>query len=146
MLVAVILGNRLNDDGSATDVLIERLNLALEIENKLHPNVFIVSGGVANPVAEKSEAQVMKTYLASHGVDAAKIFREDKSLTTKQNAKFSVPLAAKLGATHLLLCTSPEHMHRSFLNPQKLFAKQLKKYPNIVLKTCCTREEILPVC
>lgn len=142
MLVAVILGNKLNNDGSISETMRERLELALQIENALHPEKFILSGGLANVAAGTTEAVAMYEWLSKHGVPSEKLVLEDKSLSTKQNAKYSVPIAVKLSATQLLLCTTPEHMNRKFLNPIKLFFKQLRKYPNIVLKTCCRQAEI----
>ena len=60
--------------------------------------------------------------------NAAVIIKEDKSLTTKQNAEFSCPKAKELGADVMVLCTSKEHMERWYLNPVKLFKRYLKKY------------------
>ena len=142
MLVAVILGNRLNDDGSISETMEKRLELALSIENTLRPDKFILSGGLANVAAGMTEAVAMQEWLVKQGIGAEKLVLEDKSLSTKQNAKYSVPIAVELGAKKLLLCTTPEHMNRKFLNPIKLFSKQLRKYPSIVLKTCCRQEEI----
>lgn len=133
MLVAIILGNRLNDDGSMTQMLRSRLETALTIERLFSPDKIIVSGGVANPVAGTSEAHVMCEYLVANGVAREKIVKEDKSLTTKQNAEFSVPMAVCLGATEILLSTSTEHMSRRYLNPMRLFAKQLKRHSEIKL-------------
>ena len=142
MLVAVILGNKLNDDGSISETMRARLELALAIENTLHPAKIILSGGLANETAGRTEASAMREWLVSRGVNDEKLVQEGKSLSTKQNALFSVPIALQLSATQVLLCTTPEHMNRKFLNPIKLFSKQLRKYPNVILKTCCTREEI----
>ncbi len=143
MSVAIILGNKLNDDGSITETMRERLRLALEIEKELKPEKFILSGGVANPKAGKSEAQVMIEFLIDAGVDKNKLIAEDKSLSTKQNALYSVPIVVELGASDVILCTTPEHMRRKYLNPVKLFNRRLRKYPNIILKTCCTTADIL---
>lgn len=133
MLVAVILGNRLNDDGSMSEILQKRLAATLKLNELFAPSNIIVSGGVANTKAAISEAQVMREYLVSHGVDSDKIVVEDKSMTTKENAEFSVPIAAKLGATEILLCTSTDHMGRKFLNPIRLFSKELQRFNYIKL-------------
>ena len=135
MLIAIILGNRLNDDGSMTEILKKRLQATLRLNELFAPAKIIVSGGVANPVAGISEAEVMREYLVNHGVSEDKIVVEDKSMTTKQNALFSVPIAAKLGATKILLCTSNEHMGRKNLNPIRLFDKQLQQFDGISLST-----------
>ena len=133
MLVAIILGNRLNDDGSMSKIMKKRMNSALKLNKLFAPSKIIVSGGVANAVAGVSEAQVMRDYLVINGVESDKIIIEDKSMTTKQNAEFSVPIAAKLGSTQILLCTSTEHMGRKFLNPIRLFDKQLQRFSGISL-------------
>ena len=133
MLVAVILGNRLNDDGSMSEIMKKRLQSALKIDQLFAPSKIILSGGVANPKSGVSEAEVMRDYLVSQGVEADKLVVEDKSMTTKQNAEFSVPMAANLGASKILLCTSIEHMGRKFLNPIRLFFTQLQNYPEVSL-------------
>lgn len=137
MLVAVILGNRLNDDGSCSETMKLRLNLALEVDKVLKPDKIILSGGIANPLAGISEAKVMRDWLVNNGVAADKLVLEDKSLTTKQNAKFSVPIALELGADEILVCTTPEHMNRFFLNPVKLFKSRLR-HSGITLSTCAS--------
>lgn len=141
MLVAVVLGNRLKDDGSCTDIMMARLNLALEVDRFMKPDKIILSGGVANPLARKSEAQAMFDWLVVQGINADKLVLEDKSLTTKQNAKFSVPIALQLGADKILVCTTPEHMHRKFLNPIKLFRANLRK-TKVALCSCCTIADV----
>ena len=134
MLVAVILGNLINDDGSISEIMKKRLEATLRLNKLFLPAKIIVSGGVANPLAGVSEAQVMRDYLVERGVESDKIVLEDKSMTTKQNAEFSVPLAAKLGASEILLCTSIEHMGRKFLNPIRLFCKELRSFPDVSLR------------
>lgn len=133
MLVAVVLGNRLNDDGSLSDKMKARLNCAMQVIAERKPDKVILSGGEANRAAKKTEAQAMKEYLIGYDVDENLLVCESWSLTTKLNAHFSVPLAVKLGATELLLITSLEHMSRSYLNPIKLFQSELQKYPQIKL-------------
>lgn len=135
MLVAIVLGNRLNDDGSCSEIMKSRLNLALEVHRVLKPQKMILSGGIANPLAMKSEAQVMFDWLVENGVPADELVLEDKSLTTKQNAKFSVPIALRLGADEILVCTTPEHMNRKFLNPVRLFKSRLR-HSGVTLSTC----------
>ena len=137
MLVAVVLGNRINDDGSMSALMSARLKAALKAIEKFNPDKIILSGGAANDKVNVSEAEMMFEYLTSMGVAAEKLVTEDKSMTTKQNAEFSVPIALSLGATELLLITSPEHMCRKFYNPIRLFKKELSQYSAIALKTYC---------
>ena len=125
MLVAVVLGNRMNDDGTPSTTMLNRMQLVLQAYQKLCPDKIILSGGLANKKAGITEAQFMYDYLASRGIPADVLHKEENSLTTQQNAQFSVPMAKDMGATDIVVITSAEHMSRPFLNPLKLFQKQL---------------------
>lgn len=126
MKAAVILGNRMNDDGSMSGRMLIRLNAALKLYAEKKPDYIIVSGGLANKTAGVTEAAAMKNWLVERGVPSDIIVEEDKSLTTKQNAEFAVPMALKLGAEVIYLCSSKEHIRRIYLNPVRLFKKKLK--------------------
>lgn len=128
MVVAVILGKRLNDDGSFTDILQKRMELTLQLYKQKKPDYIIVSGGIANPKAGVAEGQKMYDYLVEKGIPEDKLIKETESMTTKENAKYSVPMAISLQAKRLILCTSQEHMNRFYLNPYKLFLKAKKKF------------------
>ncbi|MCQ9615616.1 YdcF family protein [Paenalcaligenes niemegkensis] len=67
-----------------------------------------------------SEAQMMARTLESLGVPESAIVLENESLTTRQNALFSVQQLRDSGITHVLLVTSALHMPRSIAT----FAKQ----------------------
>lgn len=137
MLVAVVLGNRINDDGSMSNTMLNRLKMTLRVYKTFVPTKIILSGGVANKKVNVSEAQMMRDYLVDNGIPQEALVLEDKSLTTKQNSEFSVPLAASLNADELLLCTSAGHMSRKYLNPIKLFQRELAAYPQIKLSAYC---------
>lgn len=128
MKVAIVLGNRMNDDGSLSDKMIVRLNLALKLYKEISPDKIIVSGGIANKKAGIAEAEKMHEWLIQNGIPFEVVLKEVDSKSTKQNAKFSVPIAKSLGADEIILCTSSEHFARKWLNPEKLFKAQLKHY------------------
>ena len=109
-IVAIILGNRLNDDGTITKIQEDRLLMALEIEELFKPDYFILSGGVANPLAKISEAEAMYNYLLNKGIDKNKLIKEDKSYSTVENALYSIPIAKELGAKTIILSTSLYHL------------------------------------
>ena len=113
-IVAIILGNRVNDDGTITKIQEERLEMAVEIEKKFNPDYFILTGGSPNKKAGISEAEGMYNYLIKKGFNKDKLIKEDQSLTTVQNAMFSVPIAKKLGADIIIVCSSGYH----FVDPQ----------------------------
>lgn len=108
-IVVIVLGNRLNDDGTISKIQEERLQMALEVEEKFKPDYFILTGGVANPNALISEAEAMYNYLSNKGLDKNKLIKEDKSMTTVENALYSIPIAKELEASTIIICSSLYH-------------------------------------
>ena len=86
--IGIILGNRLNDDGSITKLMKHRLELALELEKNFDLDKIIVSGGIANKKANVSEASVMASYLIEKGISAEKIIIEDQSMSIISSGAF----------------------------------------------------------
>ena len=132
--VVVVLGNRLNDDGSISEIQRERLQLTLEIEKEINPDYYILSGGLANPIAGRTEADAMYENLIKMGLDSNKLIKEGNSLSTIQNAKYSVPIAKELGAEVLIICTSAYHLGNPVYKAMETFISELKD-TNIVLMT-----------
>lgn len=127
MEVAIVLGNRMNDDGSLSEIMKTRLALTLRLIAEHSPDKIILSGGPANPKANVTEAEAMERFLVDNGVDKSILIKEERSLTTKQNAKFSVPLAVAFKPEKIWLCSSREHVERKYLNPVNIFNRKLKK-------------------
>ena len=127
MKIAVVLGNRLSDDATPTRVLTERIGLTVDFYKRHSPDFVILSGGMANPKAGVSEAGAMKKMLDGL-IPEDKLITESESLTTRQNALYSVPIALKLNAAEITVISSPEHIDRRYLNPIRLFRKTLKKH------------------
>lgn len=132
--IVIVLGNRLNDDGSISRIQEERLEMALELEKLYEPDYFILSGGLANPKAGITEAKAMYDYLITKGMNKEKLILEDKSLSTVENAKFSVPLAEKLGAEMIIVCSSPYHFGNPVYKLMESFVKEIDG-KNIILMT-----------
>ena len=128
MKVFVLLGNRMRDDGTISDLMRLRLELCVKYYNDHKPEYIIVSGGIANKIAGVAEADKMEEYLLASGVPQEVIIKEDQSLTTKQNAEFSVPKCKELNADTLVLCSTKEHIKRWYLNPVRLFKGYMRKY------------------
>ena len=126
MLVAVVLGHRMNNDGTPSNTMLKRMQLVLQSYQKLCPDKIILSGGLANKKAGITEAQFMYDHLTAQGIPAHVLVKEEKSLTTWHNAKFSVPMAKDMGATEVVVITSVEHMSRFYLNPMCFFKSRLK--------------------
>ena len=125
--VAIILGNRVNDDGTITEIQKERLEMAIEIEKEFSPDYFILSGGSPNKLAGISEAKGMYDYLVAKGFNKDKLILEDKSFSTKQNAEFSIPIAEKLGAEIIIVCSSLYHFEDLQYHAMEHFINEVKK-------------------
>ncbi|MBR6517926.1 MAG: YdcF family protein [Bacilli bacterium] len=125
--IAIILGNRVNDDGTITKIQEQRLEMALEIEKEFQPDYFILSGGSPNKKAGISEALGMYNYLIEKGFNKDKLILEDQSYSTKQNAEFSIPIAEKLGADIVIVCSSLYHFEDLQYHALEHFINEVKK-------------------
>lgn len=112
-MVVILLGNRMNDDGSISDIQKERLEMLLKIDQQFDVYRYILSGGMPNQLAGISEAEGMYNYLVGKGMDPNRLIKEEKSYSTVDNAKYSVPIAKELGADVIMVCSSSYH----FKNP-----------------------------
>jgi len=138
MKVAIVLGNRINNDGSFTDIMVKRLELALELYNNKMVDKLIVSGGYANPAVNASEAEKMKEYLVSKNVPEELIIEENQSLSTYQNALYSVPIALKENAKLIIVTSTNEHFTKYNYNVVKYFEDQLvNKDVRLMVYTDC---------
>ena len=124
--VAIVLGYKLNKDSSMDDLLIKRLKLTLKLLKEEKIDKIILSGGCPVSGQKYSEAEAMAQYLIENGVEPEIVIREEKSLTTVENAKYSVPIAKELGATRIIVVTTLEHMARPFLDPINIFSNEIK--------------------
>ncbi|MBO4694335.1 MAG: YdcF family protein [Clostridia bacterium] len=124
MEVLVVLGNKMNDDGSFSIEMMKRLTKTLEVVKNY--DKVLCCGGIANTIAGVREADRMKEYLIENGVDESKIVIENNSTTTKENAKFSKEILEELGVREITLLSSKSHIRRCYLNPVLLFRKWAK--------------------
>ena len=90
---AIILGCGLRPDGTPCALLAGRVDRALAFDRDRTaagdaPAVFVPSGG-QGPDEIVSEAESMRDYLMSKGVEAERIVLEDRSTSTRQNMAFS---------------------------------------------------------
>lgn len=125
-VVVVVLGNRLNDDGTITEIQKERLELALELEKDYKPSYFILSGGLANPVPGITEAKAMFQYLINKGINKERLILEEKSYSTVENAKYSVPIIKELNADLVIVCTSLYHLKNPGYKAVESFLTELE--------------------
>ena len=137
MRAIVILGKRLNNNGTLRKVAYRRIELALQAYELFKADRIILSGGMPNRRAGRSEACAMAEVLAEKGIDNSKLILEDRSRTTFENAVYSVSLAEKCSINDLVVVTSPEHMNRPILNPRRLFRLVIRKRKGIKVSFFC---------
>lgn len=126
MIVAIVLGNRLNDDGTITSIMKRRLDLAREFYNTFKPEYMICSGGLANPLAGRTEAQVMKMMLVDAGIPEEALIEEGSSMCTADNAKFSMAIIQAMlikgkPVKTIAIISSSEHFTTKSYNILKYF-------------------------
>ena len=95
-LCLVSLGFQLNPDGTMREELVERLKVLLAASRQ-YPKALLVctGGGTAANDPTATEAGKMAEWLKEQGVDASRIYVEDQSLTTAQNAIFTFDILEK---------------------------------------------------
>lgn len=130
--VIVVLGQQLNPDGSMTKILEDRVETAASLYQRIlaAENVsvpIIVAGGVVEKIA-LTESQLMKEALVgAYGVDASRVFIENQSTTTVENALYVKEMLEQgtIGAfpKEILLITSEFHMARAKFLFEQRFGK-----------------------
>ena len=112
-LCIVVLGFQLNPDGSMKDELIERLKVVLTCAEK-YQNSYVIctGGGTASENLSATEAGRMAEWLKEKGISPERIIVEDQSLTTAQNAIFSLDILEERypQVSHLAIVSSDYHI------------------------------------
>ncbi len=107
----VVLGYQL-EDGEMKPELNGRCDAAAAAARTYPDSCVITTGGVTggnNPL-NHSEAGEMKKYLSAKcGIDESRIFAEEKSKTTLQNAEFSFRILREQGVGKITVVTSDYH-------------------------------------
>lgn len=107
----VVLGYGLKPDGTMRWILHTRVLAALAVAQMFPQAPIIVTGG--NPRNGNTEAEQMGKMLRLYGTPRDRIILEERSSSTEQNARFSVPLAQEAGASGIILVTSSSHQERA---------------------------------
>jgi vancomycin permeability regulator SanA len=83
--VVVVLGNKVNEDGSPSPRLAARLDKALELYQSGDAEKIILSGGLGKE--GHPEGTVMKAYLEQKGIPSAALIADDRGNTTWMTAE-----------------------------------------------------------
>ncbi|KAK9821693.1 hypothetical protein WJX74_008860 [Apatococcus lobatus] len=113
----VVLGYRLRRDGTPSTTLEERVDMALDLLDEGRTRWLLFSGGLPRG-QNVTEAEAMKAYaLQQLGRKSAagRLKLEDRSRSTRENALFSLQIAATDRWGSLAVITSPFHQLRAGL-------------------------------
>ncbi|MCD8005207.1 MAG: YdcF family protein [Oscillospiraceae bacterium] len=111
--VVVILGCQVNANGPSI-LLRDRLDTALDYLLE-HPETAVVVSGGQGEDEPVSEAQAMRDYLVEHGVDAGRVFLEERSGSTLENLVYTRQLLEDEGydiAGDILVVSNGFHLTR----------------------------------
>ena len=114
----IILGSKINKDGTLTPLLKGRCDKAIEFSKKQYEIskkkiIYVPSGGQGSDEV-MAEAIAIKNYLISHGVKDKQIIIEDKSTSTIENMKFSKDKIDKIKKeAKISFSTTNYHVFRS---------------------------------
>jgi len=98
----------------------ERVEQGIALYRAGYAPKLLMSGG---PLAWRlTYAEWMKKQAVESGIPAAAIILQDKSRSTIEDAKFTLPLLKQYNIKSLILVTSPTHTRRA----QKVFTRLLK--------------------
>ncbi|MCG7495533.1 YdcF family protein [Vibrio sp. Of7-15] len=107
----IVLGFKLNSDGSVPSMLKERLTLCRHIAIQFPLAKIIVTGGVQQNGI--TEAEAMAEWLIGSGIEKARILIEPYAKNTIENIQLSVKLLTHHHLHNNLIITSACHGHRA---------------------------------
>jgi uncharacterized SAM-binding protein YcdF (DUF218 family)/surface antigen len=111
----VILGAGLWGD-TPSQILSYRLNASMELIKALPEDIKIIVSGGQGPGETITEAEAMKRYLVSEGIDTDRIIKEERSTNTLENLQYTKNLIRNFDSKDdldITLVTSTFHMFRS---------------------------------
>ena len=117
--VVICLGGAVRR-GLPLPTLRARLDACLALAREGAGRTIVCTGGPADG-EDASEAEVMRRYLVSCGLDDERILVEDTARTTTANIERSVELVRAAGLTgELCVCTSDYHLFRAIAEGRRL--------------------------
>ncbi len=111
--VALVLGNKVNRDGSLSDRLKSRLDKSIELYKAEYYNKIIVSGGLGKEGHD--EAVVMKDYLLKQGIASNDIIVDSKGTNTYLSSLNTDSIMTTNNWSSVLVISNFYHIRRSKL-------------------------------
>lgn len=115
----IVLGCRVKGS-TPTKALLSRCNAAYDYLVKNKKAVAVLSGGQGSDESI-SEAECMKRILVEKGIEASRLFIEDKSTSTNENLKFSNKIIKnKRLSKQIVICTNEYHICRALMTAKNM--------------------------
>lgn len=111
--VAIVLGSKVNLDGTPSPRLQARLNKAIDLYQQHMTTHILVSGGTGKE--GYSEADVMKSYLISHDIPSSSILVDEQGINTQATARQSALLMREHDLKSAIVVSQFFHISRSRL-------------------------------
>lgn len=109
--VIVVLGCRVNSDGSVSPMLRSRVDKGVELFRAgVAPRILFSGGAVTSP---ESESSVMSRYAQSLGVPASAVLEESQARSTQENARFVSDIMNARQWHQAVIVTSTFHLPRT---------------------------------
>ena len=109
--IAVILGNKVNEDGSLSERLKKRLECGLQLYKNDRVKKIIVSGGLGKEGFY--EGDKMKVYLVDKGVPASSIIVDNFGNNTQATVDNTIKLKEKLNFKSIIVVSQYFHVTRT---------------------------------
>lgn len=107
----MVLGCRVK--GETPSVSLERrMKTALDLYNEGYGKKIILTGGMGSG-EDITEAEAMRRYFTKHGVSENNLIIEDKSTSTYENFKYSLPLMNKDNIKSVIVVSNGYHLRRA---------------------------------
>ena len=116
--IAVILGNKVNEDGSLSERLKKRMECGLDLFHKGRVSKIIVSGGLGKEGFYEGDR--MKAFLLEHNVPDTAIIVDNKGNNTRATVSNVLSLKDSLNYKSLIVVSQYFHLTRT----KMLFRKQ----------------------
>lgn len=110
----VVLGCTVRQNGTPSDALGRRLDLAARAHREGVAPLVVASGG--RRWGSHVEAVVMRRELVGRGVPESAVTMELCSLTTSENCWFTAEILRRMGHRRVLLATCSWHLERATVN------------------------------
>ena len=111
--VALVLGNKVNKDGTVSERLKSRLDKSIELYRQKYYDKIIVSGGLGREGHD--EAVVMRAYLIKNSIDSTHIIVDSDGVNTYKSSLFADSVMTVYNWNSVLVITNYYHIRRSKL-------------------------------